>query len=60
MEEQEQQEKEKDSTFMRDMDLEEEEMELDLDCSFYDPDYLELDESFMSGKGSEEKEGEYG
>ena len=53
VEEQEQQEKEKkDSTFIWDIGLEEEqEMEMDLNCSFQDPDYKELEESFMSGKG---------
>ena len=48
----EEQEKEKDSTFIWDIGLEEEqEMEMDLNCSFQDPDYKELEESFMSGKG---------
>ena len=53
MEEQELQEKgKKDSTFIWDIGLEEEqEMEMDLNCSFQDPDYKELEESFMSGKG---------
>ena len=47
----EEQEKEKkDSTFIWYMGLEEEqEMELDLNCSFQDPDYQELEESFMLG-----------
>ena len=66
IEEQEQQEKEKkkgDSTFIQDIGLgKEQEMELDLNCSFQDPDYQELEESFISGKGEgcEEKEGECG
>ena len=48
----EQERKKKDSTFIWDIGLEEEqEMEMDLNCSFQDPDYKELEESFMSGKG---------
>ena len=46
--------------FIWDMGLEEkQEMELNLDCSSNDPDYQELEESFMSGKerGVERKKG---
>ena len=60
MEEQDQKEK-KNSTFIQDMGLEEEqEMELDLKCSFQDPDYQELEESFMSRKGRGVKRKECG
>ena len=46
----EQEQKEKDSTFVQDMGLKEEQ-EMDIDSSFQDPDYWELEESFVSGKG---------